>query len=70
MAIEDGAALGVLLSNISSIDQISERLTLYNQIRLNRTSAIQAISSVHSFEPEDARRMLAPFFDSDPPCKF
>lgn len=46
MAIEDGAALGVLLSNIQSKDEIPARLQLFQELRLERVSAIVIFSSV------------------------
>ena len=46
MAVEDGAALGVLFSNLRSKDEIQRRLKLFEDLRLNRVSALQVISSV------------------------
>ena len=46
MAIEDGAALGVLLSNVKSQDEIPERLRLFQELRLNRVSAMVILSSM------------------------
>ncbi|CAK7204886.1 hypothetical protein SEUCBS139899_007648 [Sporothrix eucalyptigena] len=44
-AIEDGAALGVLFANISSPDQVSARLQLYQDVRQRRAAAIQIFSN-------------------------
>jgi 2-polyprenyl-6-methoxyphenol hydroxylase-like FAD-dependent oxidoreductase len=46
MAIEDGAALGVLLSNIISKDEIPARLQLFQELRIERVSAMVIFSSV------------------------
>ena len=46
MAIEDGAALGALLSNIRSKDEIPARLQLFQQLRIDRVSAMVIFSSV------------------------
>ncbi len=46
MAVEDGAALGVLLANIRSREEIPARLGLFQQLRLDRVSAMVIFSSV------------------------
>ncbi|KAH8803320.1 putative salicylate hydroxylase [Xylogone sp. PMI_703] len=44
-AIEDGAALGALLSHLGSTDEVPERLKLFEQVRKNRGTAIQLFSN-------------------------
>jgi 2-polyprenyl-6-methoxyphenol hydroxylase-like FAD-dependent oxidoreductase len=44
-AIEDGGALGALLSHIKSLDEIPKRLRLFEEIRRNRASAMQMFSN-------------------------
>ncbi|KAJ9615479.1 hypothetical protein H2200_001554 [Cladophialophora chaetospira] len=46
MAIEDGAALGVLLSSIKSKNEIPARLQLFQDLRIDRVSAMVVFSSV------------------------
>ena len=46
MAIEDGAALGVLFSDVTSKDEISARLQLFQELRIDRVSAMVIFSSV------------------------
>ncbi|KAF6826677.1 putative salicylate hydroxylase [Colletotrichum plurivorum] len=46
MGIEDGAALGIVLANVTNRSQIEERLELYKNLRRNRASAIQILSNV------------------------
>jgi salicylate hydroxylase len=46
MAIEDGAALGALLSSIKSKDEIPARLQLFQKLRIDRVSAMVIFSSV------------------------
>ncbi|KAF6824040.1 salicylate hydroxylase [Colletotrichum musicola] len=46
MGIEDGAALGIVLANVTNRSQIEERLELYENLRRNRASAIQILSNV------------------------
>ncbi len=41
MAIEDGVALGVMLSNGVQRHEIPERLKLYNQARHERATTVQ-----------------------------
>ena len=41
MAIEDGASIGVMVSNIKSLDEVPERLKLYNEARYERATFIQ-----------------------------
>ncbi|OQV00738.1 FAD binding domain-containing protein [Cladophialophora immunda] len=46
MAVEDGAALGVLFSDLMSQDAVQDRLDMFQRLRLDRVSAIQILSSV------------------------
>lgn len=46
MAVEDGAALGVLLSDLRSTEEVADRLRLFQELRLDRVSAMQIFSSV------------------------
>ncbi|KAK2741931.1 hypothetical protein FQN57_005490 [Myotisia sp. PD_48] len=44
-SIEDAGALGVLLSELPDVNQLSERLKLFEQVRRGRASTMQAMSS-------------------------
>jgi hypothetical protein len=46
MCVEDGAALGALLSNLPSKEEVTRRLHLFQDLRLDRVSAIETLSSV------------------------
>ena len=46
ISIEDGAALGVLLSHLKSLEALPGRLELFQTLRKNRVSAVQLFSSV------------------------
>ena len=46
MAIEDGAALGVLFSHLPSKAEIPTRLQIFQSLRINRVSAMVVFSSV------------------------
>ncbi|KAL5085976.1 hypothetical protein Trisim1_009742 [Trichoderma cf. simile WF8] len=50
-AIEDAAALGVMLSYLDSKDAIPERLRLFNKARYTRATLIQDMSRVTGNEP-------------------
>ena len=62
MAIEDGAALGAMLSSIKSKDEIPARLQLFQELRIDRVSAMVIFSSVGQDESariaEIARRYV------------
>ncbi|RYP59455.1 hypothetical protein DL770_010192 [Monosporascus sp. CRB-9-2] len=45
-AMEDGAALGIVLRGVSTPEEVEERLELYQNIRRNRASVIQILSNV------------------------
>ncbi|MCJ1472601.1 hypothetical protein MMC13_001250 [Lambiella insularis] len=45
MSVEDGAALGVLLSNLTSRDDLQGRLKLFEDLRKERVSVMQIFSS-------------------------
>lgn len=46
MAIEDGVSLGVMLSNISSIEEVPARLQLYNDARYERDTLVQKYTRI------------------------
>ncbi len=45
-AIEDGAALGYLLQNVSDAATTAERLKMFEKVRKDRASRVQILSSV------------------------
>lgn len=49
MAVEDGAALAVALTNITSQDQLGLALQVFQQERKRRTSMMQEASMVNAF---------------------
>ncbi|KAJ0303216.1 hypothetical protein COL516b_006730 [Colletotrichum fioriniae] len=67
MAIEDAAALGVLLSNMTSKDDISARLDMFNQLRVKRVAATQTASSMHQWDPTRVSEEQRQYFDGDVP---
>lgn len=69
MAIEDGAALGVLFSNLRSKDEIPERLALFENLRLDRVSAMQVFSSVGQDEAAKITHLAQPYVKGSLPSK-
>jgi salicylate hydroxylase len=61
MAVEDGAALGVLFSRLRSKDEISDRLALFERLRLDRVSAMQIFSSVGQDEAAKIAHRAQPY---------
>jgi salicylate hydroxylase len=61
MAIEDGAALGALLSNIRSVDEIPTRLQLFQQLRIDRVSAMVIFSSAGQDESARIAEIARPY---------
>jgi len=66
-AIEDGAALGALLSHIQSLDDVPKRLQLFEQVRKKRGSAMQMFSNAGQEEAEKIEKDAQPFVDGAVP---
>ncbi|KAI9677249.1 MAG: hypothetical protein M1822_008198 [Bathelium mastoideum] len=54
-AIEDGAALGILLDQVRDLGAVEERLQLFEQVRRNRGSALQILSNTNPPAPPSVR---------------
>ncbi|KAF5962979.1 salicylate hydroxylase [Fusarium bulbicola] len=67
MAIEDAAALGILLSNLDSEDDIYPRLELFSKLRAPRVASTQIISSMHKWDPTKVKESEKRFFDGKIP---
>ncbi|KAK5050468.1 hypothetical protein LTR84_003749 [Exophiala bonariae] len=67
MAVEDGAALGVLLSDLRSKKDVPRRLQLFQELRFNRVSAVQILSSVGQDEIHKVVKAAQPFFEGPVP---
>ncbi|OBT55583.1 hypothetical protein VE04_03595 [Pseudogymnoascus sp. 24MN13] len=63
-AIEDGLALGLLLTGATP-ETVQSRLALYEGLRLNRASAIQHFSNAGQDEPEKIREAAGKYMDAD-----
>ncbi|KAI9658365.1 MAG: hypothetical protein M1821_002498 [Bathelium mastoideum] len=61
-AIEDGAALGILLDQIRDLGAIEERLQLFEQVRRNRGSALQILSNTNPPAPPSVREAAVAYF--------
>lgn len=51
-AIEDGAALGILMDQVEDTGAIENRLQLFEKVRLNRGSALQILSNTNPPVPQ------------------
>lgn len=60
-AIEDGAALEVLLDQFDDKEAIEDRLQLFEQVRKNRGSALQILSSSSHPVPQSVRDNAAKY---------
>ncbi|CZR40566.1 uncharacterized protein FPRO_05466 [Fusarium proliferatum ET1] len=67
MAIEDAAALGVLLSDLDSKDDVYPRLELFSKLRAPRVASTQVISSMHQWDPAKLRESEKRFFNGKIP---
>lgn len=60
MGIEDGCAIGLVMQGVTDNTQIEDRLGMYEKVRYNRASFIQAVSN-SSFDeklPEETVKYL------------
>lgn len=69
MAVEDGAALGALFSNLCSKNEIYDRLKLFQNLRLDRVSALQIISSVGQDQVGQTHDQVRPFIKGPLPSE-
>lgn len=67
MAGEDAAALGILLSHVTSASEVKERLALYSQLRVKRVAEIQIFSTRHQWDPSKLSKGEALYFDGKCP---
>ena len=70
MAIEDGGALGVLLSNVRSKEEIPARLQLFQQLRIDRVSAMVILSSVGHDESAKIVDIAQPYVKGPVPSAY
>jgi len=68
-ALEDGAALAVMLSRLQSSDEIPQRLELFEKVRINRASAIQIFSTVGQELGEKVHKDAEPYVNGPVPKK-
>jgi salicylate hydroxylase len=50
MAIEDAGALGAVLEGVSDLDEVTERLKVWDEVRRPRASAVQLLSRTTGLE--------------------
>lgn len=60
-AIEDGAAMGILLDQVKDTAAIENRLQLFEKVRRNRGSALQILSNINPPVPQSVRDVAAQY---------
>lgn len=68
-AIEDGAALGLLLSNLPDVGEVPRRLKLFQEIRNPRVAAMQIFSNAGQDEAEKIQREARAYVKGPIPSK-
>ena len=68
-AIEDGAALGALLSKLSSVEEVPARLHLFQEMRKNRAAAMQIFSNVGQDQAEKIQAKAQKYVEGPVPSK-
>lgn len=63
-AIEDGAALGILLDQVRNPGDVEGRLQLFEQVRRNRGSALQILSNTNPPASQSVRDAAAAYLPS------
>ncbi|KAJ4247096.1 hypothetical protein NW762_013234 [Fusarium torreyae] len=66
-AIEDAGALGIMLSNLQSQEDIFRRLELVQKLRRNRAAAMQIFSNVGQDQSDRIANEVAPFIEGPVP---
>lgn len=69
MALEDAAALQVLFSNIQPDDDISQRLQIYQQLRMPRSATTQLLSNAMMYFKggDEAGRRIKKYYAGELP---
>ncbi|EQB48344.1 hypothetical protein CGLO_12432 [Colletotrichum gloeosporioides Cg-14] len=67
MAIEDAAALGVLMSRLTTLEDIPTRLEMFNDLRVKRAATVQLMSSQHKWDPKKVPEEYVHYFGEDIP---
>jgi len=68
-AIEDAGALGALLSNMSSVEDLPRRLELFDKVRRLRASRVQILSTVRLGKEKDVEDEVKKYTDFPGQCK-
>lgn len=68
-AIEDAGALGAILSDMSSVEDLPKRLALFDKVRRLRASRVQVLSTVRLGKEKDVEDEVKKYTDFPGPCK-
>lgn len=63
--MEDGLALGIIMSGVTSKDEAKERFQIYEQVRHARASVIQVLSNVGQDQLKEIRHEAARYIPED-----
>lgn len=63
--MEDGLALGIIMSGATSKEEAKERLEIYQQVRHSRASVIQVLSNVGQDQLKEIRHEAARYMPED-----
>ncbi|KAI9822970.1 MAG: cis-Golgi t-SNARE syntaxin [Phylliscum demangeonii] len=66
-ALEDGGALGCLLTHLSSREEVPERLRLFQQVRRNRAAIVQILSSIRLGQEATVTEKIRPYREGKSP---
>jgi salicylate hydroxylase len=69
-AIEDGAALGILLKDVDNASMLQERLGLFEAVRRRRAARVQILSTVRANREQLVEQRIKQFMEDDVPCGF
>lgn len=62
-AIEDGGALGYLLSSVEDTATIGQRLKIFESVRKDRASRVQTLSKVRAGKEKEVEQELRNYAD-------
>ena len=69
MSIEDAAALEILMANITSDEDVQDRLRLFEQVRLPRCATTQLMSNAMFYSKVNQEGLVREYYDGPLPPK-
>jgi salicylate hydroxylase len=68
-AIEDGSALGLLLTDVHYASQIPGRLKLFEEVRTRRAARVQILSTVRANRENTVEQQIRRYMEDGTICK-